>query len=206
MTGLRPDALPALLEALVARGEAVRVGRVGWHVVHTAAFQRTRERVAGAVAKLHEKDKAMGSLTLAAVRAAAGRTDPAVLDAAVEALVAEGTLVRVEGGNVRHKGHVGAMSDKEAQRADRILALLERGGGQPPAPEDMEADLGVAAPEVTRLLRVLENRDSPSERARRGSMPAGSPTRSGASRTSRAPTGGSRRRTRGRSSTRRGSG
>jgi selenocysteine-specific elongation factor len=158
VTGIRPDALPAVLDALVARGDAVKVGRTGQHVVVAPAFRKTCERVEAAVQALHAKDRAMGSLPLAAVRAAAGRGDPAVLDAAVEALVQAGALVRADGGNVRHRTHAGAMSGPEQQRADRILGLLRQGAGQPPAPEDLEADLRVPSSEAIRLLRVLESR------------------------------------------------
>jgi selenocysteine-specific elongation factor len=80
-----------------------------------------------------------------------------VVEAAVESLVADKSLERTEQGGVRQKGHAGEMSGPDRQRAERLLALLERGAGQPPAPEDLEAALQLPAPEVLRLLKVLEN-------------------------------------------------
>jgi selenocysteine-specific elongation factor len=157
VTGLRPDALPAILEEIRASGEAVRIGRAGFRLVHAPAFARTRTRVLDAVKSLHAKDRAMASLSLAAVRTAVGRGAPAVIEAAVESLVADGSLQRTEQGGVRQKGHAGEMSGPDRQRAERLLALLERGAGQPPAPEDLEASLQLPAPEVLRLLKVLEN-------------------------------------------------
>jgi selenocysteine-specific elongation factor len=158
LAGLRPEVVPPLVERLVAAREAVKVGRTAPRIVHAAAFARVREKVEDAVKRLHAKDPAMGSLSLAAVRAAAGRADASVLDAAVDSLVADGTLVRTDGGGVRHKAHAGSLSGADQARADRILGALASGRGQPPATDELEASTGLPTPELVRLLRVLENR------------------------------------------------
>jgi len=48
------------------------------------------------VRKLHEKDVAVVELPLAAVRAAAGRMEPTVVEEALQHLVAKGRLVRTK--------------------------------------------------------------------------------------------------------------
>jgi selenocysteine-specific elongation factor len=156
-TALRPEALPAILERLKRAGSALPVGRAGrW--IHAAAFERVIDRVEAAVKALHEKDVAVGSLALSAVRTASGRLEPTVLDAAVEALTARGALQRTPTGSVRHRAHSSELPDADRERCAKVLVALAAGKGQPPGPEDLEATLGLPAPQVLRALRLLESR------------------------------------------------
>ncbi len=156
-TALQPRSLPAFVEALVSSGEAVAVGRSGrW--ITGAAFEKVARRVEAAVRKLHEKDAAVDALSLAAVRSAAGRTEPVVLDTVLDRLTAAGTFVRTADGNVRHKDHSSDLPPEDKARCDSILALLAAGGGQPPAVDALEAELRLSSPELNRALRLLHQR------------------------------------------------
>jgi selenocysteine-specific elongation factor len=66
--------------------------------------------------------------------------------------------VRVEGGDVRHREHSGALSGADQALLDRVRGALAQGRGQPPSPEDLEGMLRLTGPDVMRALRLLENR------------------------------------------------
>jgi selenocysteine-specific elongation factor len=157
LTGIRLEALGAVVERLVSRGQAVPVGRAG-RLMHAASFGPLLERLEQAVVKLHAKDAAQESLALTSVRSALGTLDPLVFDTLLERLVQAGTLVRTTAGNVRHKSHSSALPEADRERCEKVAALLRGARGQPPDAREVAALLGVAEPQAVRALRLLETR------------------------------------------------
>ncbi len=156
-TALRGDVVPGLLEELQAAREAVPIGRSGRWIMRSA-FEEVTRRIDGAVQKLHEKDVAVPELSLAAVRATAGRMEPAVVEEGIAHLVAKGRLVKTPSGGVHHKDHSSELPAKDKERCERVSALLAQGAGRPPAIEDLEAEAGLSTPEALRALKLLEAR------------------------------------------------
>ncbi|MDJ0973804.1 MAG: selenocysteine-specific translation elongation factor [Planctomycetota bacterium] len=151
LSGVRPEVVSHALEQ---SADAVRVGRSDtW--IWKAAFEKTVDRLEAAVTKLHEKDKALDSLTLATVRSAMGRAEPNVLDAALDRLFEAGTLVRTPAGQVRHKDHSVDLPPEEKARCDAVLKVLGQRGGQPPDIDELGAITGLAKHELNRSLRLL---------------------------------------------------
>ena len=157
-TGLRPALLPDLVEALVEQGKVVRLGHAGDLWIEHGAFEGVLSRVEGGARRLHAKDPALASLPVSAVQTAAGRIAPNVLDAALDHLVRTGRLVREGRDGIRHREHSSSLSDADQRDLERVREQLARGAGQPPAVEDLEADLGLTRPRVLRLLKLLVNR------------------------------------------------
>ena len=156
-TALKPAVVERVLGALKESGDAVPVGRAGRWILGEA-FDKLQRRVDETVKKLHAKDEAVDSLSLADVRAALGRMEPAVVEEVLSFLTAKGRLVRTEAGTVRHKDHSAELPAKDKELCDKVLALLEAGGGRPPAVEDIEAEAGLTNPQVLRALRLMEGR------------------------------------------------
>ncbi len=156
-TALRPDVLPELVGALAEAREALPVGRSGRWILQPA-FDRVTRRIDEAVQKLHEKDVAVPELSLAAVRAAAGRMEPVVVEEAIGHLVSKGRLVKTASGGVHHKDHSSELPAKDRDRCERVSALLARCAGRPPAIDDIEAEAGLSTPETLRALKLLESR------------------------------------------------
>jgi selenocysteine-specific elongation factor len=157
-TGLRAAGLDALVDGLVAGGRARRLGHAGDLWIDEAAFQGVLERIEAGARRAHEKDPALAHLPVSTVRTAAGRLEPAVLDAALDHLVREGRLRRDPTGGIRLASHEAALSDGDARDMERVRDALARGAGQPPAVEDLEADLALTKPRVLRVLKLLQNR------------------------------------------------
>lgn len=156
-TALRPDVVTRVLEELKAAGEVTSVGRAGrW--IQASSFDKLQRRVDDTVKKLHAKDEAVDSLSLADVRAALGRMEPAVVEEVLAFLTSKGRLVRTEAGTVRHKDHSSELPAKDKALCDKVLAVLAAGGGRPPAIEDIEAEAGLTNPQVERALRLMEGR------------------------------------------------
>ena len=156
-TGVRAETLPSILEGLVARGQALPLGRTG-RFIEQPAFQEVLHRVEAGVRKMHAKDPAQESLAVSAVRSALGTTDPAVLDAALEALVEQGTLVRSPTGALRHKAHSSDLPPADRGRCEKVQALLAQAKGQPPDAAEVSGLLGIPEPQAVRALRLLEGR------------------------------------------------
>lgn len=156
-TGLRPESVQALLGQLGSAGRVVAAGHTGRHLL-PAAFDEVLARIEGAVQKLHQKDAAQDSLPASAVRTAVGTLDAVVLDAALEALVARGTLLRTPSGHLRHRTHSSELPAADRERCERIVALLAQARGQPPDLPEISGHLREADPVVVRALRLLESR------------------------------------------------
>jgi len=157
LTGLRAEVLPALLAKLIADQSVAAAGRTGRHLT-ASVFGDVLVRVQAAVKKLHDKDAAQDSLTLASVRSAVGTLDPVVLEAALERLVEQGALVKTAGGNVRHKSHSSELPAGDRERCERIAEALAQAKGQPPDTAELSGILGLPEPQVVRALRLLEGR------------------------------------------------
>ena len=157
-TGVRPALLSDLVDVLVADGKALRLGHAGDLWFGKAAFDSVLDRVEAGAKRLHAKDAALASLPVSAVQTAAGRLAPNVLDAAIDHLLEAGRLVREGRGALRHRDHRSSLSGADQKDLDRVREQLARGKGQPPAVEDLEADLALTRPRVLRLLKLLVNR------------------------------------------------
>ena len=155
-TGLRADAVPAVVGALVASGAAARAGR--GRLFDPAAFQKLLARTTDAARALHTKDPAHPWLTLAALRAALGRVEPDALDAAIEHLGKTGELRRNPEGGVAWKGHAAEMPAADRARCDLLLAALAKGGATPPDEGELQGLLGLPAAQVKRSLLLLDAR------------------------------------------------
>ncbi len=157
-TGLLPRALEAAVEAMVLADEALRLGHARDLWILRSAFDEVRRRLEAGAAKLHAKDEALRHLPVSLVRTAAGRVSPAVLDAALDDLVARGRLVREGKDALRLASHEASLSPEDQREVDQLRAALRRGGAQPPLVEDLEADLGLSRPRVLRALKILKTR------------------------------------------------
>ncbi len=157
-TALRPDLLGGWMDALVEKGEAVRLGHGGRVWMAKAAFEKALDRIEKGAARMHAKDRALESLPVSAVRTAAGRLPPPVLDAALEHLVSSGRLVREGRDGIRLASHSSSLSATDRKDLESVQARLAQGAGTPPAIEDLEADLALTRPRVMRALRLLANR------------------------------------------------
>ncbi len=157
-TGVRAALLPALIDELVDQEQVLRLGHAGDLWVDKVAFDGVLERVEAGAKRLHAKDTALASLPVSAVQTAAGRLTPSILDAALESLVRSGRLVREGRDGIRHRDHASSMSEADQRDLERVRRQLADGGGQPPAVEDLEADLSLTRPRVLRLLKLLVNR------------------------------------------------
>ncbi|MFM8979259.1 MAG: selenocysteine-specific translation elongation factor [Planctomycetia bacterium] len=156
-TALRPEAVQALLAQLVAAGQVAAAGSTGRHLLR-AAFDEVLARCEAAVQKLHQKDAAQDSLPASAVRTALAALEPRVLEAALEALVARGTLLRTPSGHLRHRTHSSELPAADRERCERIVALLVQAKGQPPDLAEISGQLRDPDPVVVRALRLLESR------------------------------------------------
>ena len=156
-TGLRPASLPGLLASLGAKGKAFSIGR-GDRWCETEAFERVLARVEESVKKLHEKDPGVAAWPLATVRAAHARLEPAVLEAALGALVERDRLDRTADGGIRHAEHSDELPARDRVLCEGIQALLARGAGQPPDEDELSAGTGASLPDVKRALRLLASR------------------------------------------------
>jgi selenocysteine-specific elongation factor len=157
-TALRPESIPAVVARLVQAGIAVRLGHDGALWIAKEGFDRVLERVEAGARRLHEKDPALAALPASAIRSAAGRVAPAVLDAAMDALLEDGRLRREPAGGLRHRSHAPQLSVQDSEQLRRVQQALAAGRGQPPGSEDLEADLALSRQEVGRLLKLLVNR------------------------------------------------
>jgi selenocysteine-specific elongation factor len=156
-TGLRADAVPAAVDALVAAGRAVKPGR-GTRAFDAEGFRRLRRRVLDALAALHRKDPALPTVPMSALRTEVGRTDAVALDLAVDDLVRSGELKRGAEGGVAGATHAAEMSPAERERCERVLEALRAAGGTPPEEVDLQLALGVPANLVKKTLLLLEAR------------------------------------------------
>ena len=153
---LRAEALGPVVDGLVAAGTVVRAGR--GRLFDPEGWQRLRKRAVDAVHGLHRKDPAVPHLSLAAVRAAAGRVEPAALDAALDELVRVGDLRRTAEGAVAWKTHNAEMATSDRERCDRILAELVARKGTPPEEGELGGLVNLPPPPLRRLLALLEAR------------------------------------------------
>lgn len=157
LTALRPQAVQALLARLVAGGRVAAAGRTGRHLL-ASALDEVLVRLEAVVQRLHQKDAAQDSVPATAVRVALSTLEPAVLEAALELLVARGTLVRTPSGHLRHRTHSVEMPAADRERCDRIVALLAAAKGQPPDLAEISGHMRESDPVVVRALRLLESR------------------------------------------------
>lgn len=157
-TALSPDLLPGWMDGLVEREEAVRLGHGGHVWMSKAAFDKVLDRIETGVSRLHAKDRALASLPVSAVRTAAGRLPGPVLDAALDHLIEVGRFVREGRDAIRLASHASTLSEGDREDLARVQEALARGRGRPPALEDLEADLDLPGPRVSRALRLLVNR------------------------------------------------
>jgi selenocysteine-specific elongation factor len=156
-TGLLPEALAVAMAALAARGEAVRLGHDESLWLDRASFDAVLERTTRGLEALHVKDPALETFPVSAVRSAAGRVEEPVLDAALQRLLAAGTVVR-DGAGLRLASHRSTLSARDRDAMERVSAALAEARGQPPPIEDLAAGLGLAPRDAQRALKLLENR------------------------------------------------
>ena len=156
-TAIRPERLPGFAANLKSKGIALPVGRNNrW--ISAQSLLDVEERLEGVFKRLHEKHAGMATLPLSAVRSAMGRTDALVFDEALARLIEKGDVEKVADGSVRHADHSDEIPERDKPICNKILGALNKGGGQPPSLDDLEADLDLKREDVSRAMRLLQSR------------------------------------------------
>jgi selenocysteine-specific elongation factor len=155
------------LTALTGRAPASIDGAVrsGPWWVGMAVLDEVRSAVAAALEAFHRDHPLLAGADVSVARAAAAgvaerltrRPDPGVVDAALDALVAEGLLAR-EGSEVRLASHRAAL-DERGEELDRLVRAVSEGEPSPPTVSELAAagfsrDVVEAAARAGRLVRV----------------------------------------------------
>ena len=141
LRGLQRDWALTRIEPILS-GTVVRIdeGDAGW-VIAPARWDAVRQALRDALARLHEQEPdSIGVEPRRLKRIALPRADAAMVDRAIERLVAAGNVVR-QGGFLQLPEHAVRLSEQEARLAQRILPLLEAGASDPPWVRDIARDL-----------------------------------------------------------------
>ncbi|GLU33506.1 selenocysteine-specific translation elongation factor [Trinickia caryophylli] len=166
-SGMTRPALERLIgcdaNAIALPGEAVAVstkhrGGADEYFVHRNEWRAMGERALSALREFHarapdEQGPEMGRLR----RIAAPLVDEGLWNARIEALLVDGTLVRV-GPWLHLPEHRAHLSEQEDGLAQRMLRLLDEQPYEPQWVRDLASELGEPEDVVRRLVRVLARR------------------------------------------------
>ena len=122
----------------VRAAEAEDAERLGAWWIHTAALDRFRRAVAGALEAHHAGRPLSPGMDLDAVRRALPGVEPGLGDAVLDRLAAEGTIER-DATTVRLAGHRVDLGPREAE-ARRVEDALRDGWPTPPTAPELGAD------------------------------------------------------------------
>ncbi len=151
-TGLGGDALEEALDA--ARGAIERHGGA-WFSVE--ARRDAMERVDSALAAHHAAEPLQPGLPLEAARQSARPAAPALIEAAIEALVDSGQ-VQGRGTTLARSGHSVELGAGDRALVERIVERYAEAGLEPPDTANLADQLGVDARRLRELLAHLERR------------------------------------------------
>ncbi len=123
------------------------------YLFHRTAFQTFKDALISGLKKFHSENPLKQGMTKEQLRSgiAAGQTDIDRLfdmTAQIEDVVAEGGVFRL-------KGFKAALSDVDEGLKSRIIALLNKGGFQPPTKEELAGQLSINEKELSDLLKFM---------------------------------------------------
>jgi selenocysteine-specific elongation factor len=149
-TGLALREVEHAVGDLVAEGELV-AGGGGY--LHAARVGELQALVARVLAALHEDTPATESVPMARVAQRLGDIAPALVELAVQRLVADGRA-RAGGGDVALAGRGPKLSPRQRDASARLVAILYEAGFSPPAGAELATSLGLGAGELRTLLEL----------------------------------------------------
>ena len=157
LSGLEEDAAARELEALAARGAAVRLG--GERAMRYAApsvLQKQRAAIENALLKFHAENPAATGIAKDALRQRClPRADAGCFDALLDDAVARGAAV-ADGGEVSHPKAGAGARKLEEQAAEQLRETLAAAAGAPPSTGELIASSGLDSSLVHRALGSLE--------------------------------------------------
>jgi selenocysteine-specific elongation factor len=157
--GVEASALPVRLGLSMSACRAILdEGRtehavVAGRAVSRAAMGGLEQRALAAVGAYHAANPLEPGMPTQLLRARLPAIHE-VAEAAVKGLLDGGSL-EASGGSVRVAGWTPVLGPNDAQRIERLAAVLEGAGSEPPSTEELSADLGTDA---AGLLRYMERR------------------------------------------------
>jgi selenocysteine-specific elongation factor len=151
LTGLEPDLVASALTKL--EGAALAAGA---RVFGSDTRHEAERIVLHAVDESHAKHPLREAVAFAELRNAFARSSAHELaDATIQALLARGDLEPVEGG-VRRRGHRPTLAGDQEAASRRLQQILQEGGLEAPALDELPEDLRSRA-DLWALLRRLES-------------------------------------------------
>ena len=155
---LEIDALPIragfaprdVMGAIRALGR--RATTIAGRLVRTDALDELKVAIEHTIAEHHERMPLEQGPSLQGVRAIAGGAHPAVVDAALQALVGAERIV-IEGAHARLAKWTPRLDARDRILAERVLETLSVAGREPPSVGELSASL---AADVVPVLRFLE--------------------------------------------------
>jgi selenocysteine-specific elongation factor len=151
-TPFGPEALPALLRDLVARGRVLVVDRE-WYV-HAAAAERLRHDAETALAAFHAREPLKAGMSKEELRTRLGSLEERVFLALLDRFAAAGVLV-VDRDKVRGAGHAVQLTPAQQATSDRLEAEFRAAGVAPPTLDEAFAKLGVGGPSAQAIAQLL---------------------------------------------------
>ena len=150
----RPEEIAGALERLQAENRVVQAPGGGW--LHREVMQKTANDVIAAVRSFHAANPPRAGLSREELQAAL-QSNPVLLDAAAESLLASKQLER-NGALLAQAGWNARMPDGDQRLCDQIAAKLRQAGWSPPAMEELAASANEPLPRVVAMARLLAER------------------------------------------------
>lgn len=151
--GLAERDLPPILQALQSEKLAVPLRHAALYV-HREAFDAARARVQTTLDAIFEKEPLRVHVERLELRGRA-RLQEDLFDAALESLLAERRIARVDEGRVAKAGRAVALTEAQASLREKALALFREAGFAPPSMEEAAAKLGLARKQDAAELRKI---------------------------------------------------
>ena len=142
--------------SLRAIASADRVERHGGRWFAPAARERVMAAIAEKVSRRHRTHPLEPRLALPGARRAIPDADPALVEAAIEALLRGGTLER-RGTALAEAGRRIELGSDETRLVTAVLARYREAGLEAPDTDDVASDLGVDGARLRVVLRYLES-------------------------------------------------
>ncbi len=139
--------------AAISLGEDVESHGGRWFA--RAAREEVMRRIAESVALHHETHPLETGQPLSAARRAAADADPALVEAAIEALIEDGSLER-RGAGLAVAGREIDLDPESARLLERLERRYREAGLEAPETDDVAGELAVDGSHLRGLLRYLE--------------------------------------------------
>jgi selenocysteine-specific elongation factor len=151
--GLGEAETAAHLAALVAEKRAVALRSGGLHV-HREAFDAARAHIQAVLEGIFEKEPLRVHVERLELRSRA-KLDADLFEAALEALVAERRIARVDAEKLGKAGRAIALTEAQAALRERALALFREARFAPPSADEAAAKLGLGKKQEQAELRKI---------------------------------------------------